>query len=271
MEKSILVLCGDARSDALFALLQQQGSPARRQRTTAGPRADETIRQAETIVLPTPVTRGSALTGDSAGTPWEAVFSRFDTATRIFGGSFLPAQRALLQTSGIEAVDFLEDECFVRYNAALTAQGALRMLLEETQTLLVGKRVLVTGFGRVGKAVTRLLCAVGCRCFAAARSPLQRREALLLGCEAGTINALDETLPVFDIICNTVPAPLFSAQSLSRCKPGCVYLELASAPFGAKKEACAAAGLRHLDGKGLPGRFLPLSAAEGMLWCLNGT
>ncbi len=268
MENSILVLCGDRRSDALLALLKKRARPALRVTDTSetGP-----IQTAETVVLPTPVTRGGCLTGDTADTPWEAVFSRFRAAKLVCGGGFSPAQRAALEASGTQVIDFLADERFVRFNALLTAQGALRLLLEETTSLLPGKRVLITGFGRVGKAVARLLHGVGCRCFVAARDPFQRAAAMRLGCETGPIDALDEALPTFDIICNTVPLPLFSAQRLHKCKAGCFYLELASAPFGAEKAACEAAGLRYLDGKGLPGRFLPEAAAEAMLQRMDST
>ena len=104
----------------------------------------------------------------------------------------------------------------------------------------------------------------------AARSETQRNEAVSLGCEAIALAELPAALPTADVVCNTVPSPLFSAELLRQCKTGGVFLELASAPFGASKEDCLAAGLRYPDGRGLPGRFTPLAAAKAMLCAIDG-
>ena len=85
---------------------------------------------------------------------------------------------------------------------------------------------------------------------------------------------LDEAIRAvgrFDVLINTIPARWLDAKSLSGAKPGGVYLELASAPFGAEKDDAEQHGLRFLDGKGLPGRFCPQAAAEAMKHCIDAT
>ena len=197
------------------------------------------------------------------------MFALFSSAQRVFGGGFTAEQTAYLNERNIPFFDFLRDEGFAQYNAKLTAQGALRLLLTQTEDDLSKQRVLVTGFGRVGKAVAALLTAIGCRCLVAVRSEKQRNEAAALGCEAIALADLPAALPAADVVCNTVPFPLFSAKLLRQCKKGGVFLELASAPFGANKEDCLAAGLRYIDGKGLPGRLTPLAAAKAMLRAID--
>ena len=68
-----------------------------------------------------------------------------------------------------------------------------------------------------------------------------------------------------------IPAIWLDADSLSGIKPGGIYLELASAPFGAEKEAVDRQGMCYIDGKGLPGRFCPQAAAEAMKHCIDAT
>ena len=266
MEQPILILCGDARLDALCALLREAGRPALRLNDTA---CEGTVRAAKTVVLPLPAVRDGCLSGDEAKTPWTRVFALFSPAQHIFGGGFNAEQAAFLNERTIPFFDFLRDEGFAQYNAKLTAQGALRLLLTQMEDDLSKQRVLITGFGRVGKAVATLLTAIGCRCLVAARSERQRNEAAASGCKAIALAKLADALPAADVVCNTVPAPLFSAELLQRCKKGGVFLELASAPFGASKEDCLAAGLRYPDGRGLPGRFTPLAAARAMLRAID--
>ena len=270
MFSPVLILCGDARQDALFRLLERQSRPVRRLAATKD--REETrraVRDAVTLVLPTPTVRGESLSGDAAATPWQSVFSLFDSTQRVFGGAFTKEQTAFLEERAVPCFDFLQNEAFAQYNAALTAQGALRLLLEHTRGYLPEQRVLITGYGRVGKALARVLTVLGCDCFVAARSVLQRQEAVLSGCKALSVDDLPRVSFLFDIICNTVPARLFSSDTLRVLRPGCLFLELASAPFGADPAHCAKANVTRLFGGGLPGRFTPDAAAAAMLRCID--
>lgn len=265
MEQPILILCGDARLDALCALLRKQSRPTLRLHDTADADA---IRSAGAIVLPVPAVKNGCLFGDTAKTPWQCVFALFSPAQQVCGG-FSEEQLGFMNTHGVPCFSFLRDEAFTQYNARLTAQGALRLLLEHTAEDLREQRILITGFGRVASALAALLAPLGCRCLVAARSASQRTGAVSLGCEAIALTQLSGELPSVDMICNTVPAPLFPPALLQRCKRGGIYLELASAPFGAQKEDCLAAGLLCIDGGGLPGRFTPKAAASAMLRALE--
>ena len=160
MEQPILILCGDARLDALCALLRETGRPALRLNDTA---CEGTVKAAKTVVLPVPAVRDGCLSGDVARTPWRRVFALFSPVQRVFGGGFTAQQTAYLNERNIPFFDFLRDEGFTQYNAKLTAQGALRLLLTQTEDDLSNQRVLITGFGRVGRAVAALLTATGCR------------------------------------------------------------------------------------------------------------
>lgn len=261
MEQPILILCGDRRLDALCALLQNERLPALRLCDTTDADA---VRAARTLVLPVPAVKNGCLFGDAARTPWRQVFALFSPRQRVFGG-FSNEQLAFLRQRDIPCFSFLRNEAFTQYNARLTAQGALRLLLEHTEDDLTRQQILITGFGRVAQALASLLVSVGCRCVVAARSDSQRAAAVRRGCEAAPLTALSAVLPKADFICNTVPAPLFSPDLLRQCKKGGAFLELASAPLGAQKEDCLAAGLSYIDGGSLPGRFTPLAAARAML------
>ena len=270
MQTPVLILGGDERSAALFRLLERQNRPVLRVSTPED--SEETrraVRESETIVLPVPATKDGFLWGKEAKASWKDVFSLFDSTQTVWGGAFTKEQTAFLESRAVACFDFLKDETFAQYNAALTAQGALRLLLEHTRGYLPEQRVLITGYGRVGKALSRVLRTLGCDCFVAARSALQRQEAVLSGCKALSPYDLSRVAFLFDIVCNTVPARLFSLDTLRVLRPGCLFLELASSPFGADPVDCKKAGVTRLSGGGLPGRFTPDAAAGAMLRCID--
>lgn len=272
MKETILILGGDARNEQLCRLMETDGRPVRH--LPALPDGDAlrtAIEQAAILVLPTPVSRGEALTGDRSQTPWQTVFPLFLQRQHVFGGGFSTAQRVSLQARAVRFTDFLDCKRFVRYNAALTAQGALRLLLENTAQYLPQQRVLIAGYGNVGQETARWLCGVGCRCTIAARRDTQRTAAKTAGCGAIAPDEAKRTIGQFDVLVNTIPARWLDAKSLSGAKPGGVYLELAGAPFGTEKDAALQCGLCYIDGKGLPGRFCPQAAAEAMKHCIDAT
>ena len=225
------------------------------------------VAAATTLVLPVPVSRDGVhlkssgeeclLLGD--------VFEALQSGQRVFGGGFSSQQMQQIEACGAQAVDFLKNEAFVLKNAALTSQGALRLLLEHLSVSVLDLPVLITGFGRIGKATAALFKSVGCRVTVAARSERQRTEALLSGLRAVPFPLTTQTLGEAAAIINTVPAPLFKTADLQRCKDGALYLELASAPFGASENEVRDAGLHLIPGGGLPGRFCPDGSAKAML------
>ena len=272
MKETILILGGDARNEQLCRLMETDGRPVRQ--LPALPDGDAlrtVIEQAAILVLPTPVSRGETITGDRSQTLWQTVFPLFSPRQRIFGGGFSATQRETLQAAGVSYTDFLDCAQFVRFNAALTAQGALRLLLENTAHYLPQQRVLIAGYGNVGQETAKWLCGVGCRCTVAARREAKRTAAKTAGCGAIAPDEAKRSIGRFDVLVNTIPARWLDAKSLSGAKPGGVYLELASAPFGAEKDAALQCGLCYIDGKGLPGRFCPQAAAEAMKHCIDAT
>ena len=249
MEENIVLLAGDARARALLHLLQAKGKKAAHLsacRSVEALKAE--IANAGTLVLPVPLSRdGVHLSGSGeACILLSDVLCALQKGQRGFGGGFSDAHRAAMEAAGATAVDFLKDESFVLKNAAFTAQGALRLLLEHTSEPLQNLPVLVTGFGKVGKATSALLKSVGCRVTVAARNEAQRTEARLSGC-----------------------ARIFSAQALSQFAEGTLFLELASAPFGAEEKEVRALGLHHIPAAALPGKFVAAGCAKAMLALLE--
>ncbi|MBO5797518.1 MAG: NAD(P)-binding domain-containing protein, partial [Clostridia bacterium] len=133
--------------------------------------------------------------------------------------------------------------------------------MEELPITLRGARCLVTGYGRVGRALASLLCAMGARVTVAARRCADRAAATTGGCEAVDTAALAEAGD-FDVIFNTVPVQLFDGELLKKLNRSTLLIDLASRPGGVDFSAAAALQMKTVWALSLPGRVAPKTAGE---------
>ena len=117
-----------------------------------------------------------------------------------------------------------------------TAEGAIQLAMEELPITLSGARCLITGYGRVGQALARLLVALGANVTVAARKFSDLARAQTLGCETLEIQHL-ENAGDFDVIFNTVPVLLFSRDILQRMDRSTLLIDLASNHGGGRAAA----------------------------------
>ncbi len=147
-------------------------------------------------------------------------------------------------------VPYYKDEIYAIENAALTAEGALELIMRRSNRALAGMEVLITGFGRIGGFLAGMLSGLGAHVTVAARSRTARAAARARGYEA---SALEDIPEVFDAVVNTIPAPVLRGDY-----GGALCLDLASEPGGWATDAPV------LRAPGLPGLYAPKAAADVM-------
>ena len=174
----------------------------------------------------------------------------------VIGGGIPRWASLSWQSAGTKVYDLLCDPAFVEENARLTAEAALSLGMEATGRSFLGRKVGVLGFGRIGSCLTRYLLSLGAEVTVLARREGARLTAEELGASALPFEGLTH-LPPLDLVYNTIPAPLLTEEMLSLWEEG-VLVELAS---GEGNLPCSKyAKIRLIDGKNLPGRYLPVSA-----------
>ncbi len=263
----ILVLGGDRRQKLLFELLEKENGRVSGAFSKAEYEKADSISSFDVLILPVPCSKDGKTVFSSDETlkiELETVSNHLKDGGVVFGGAFPSEFRLALEKKGARIFDFLENECFALYNAYLTAQGALRLLLENTEEYVVSKRVLVTGFGRISRALSRMLLSLGVDVYVAARKERDLTEARAMGLKAIETRELGSAVFLFDFIFNTVPSKLFSSSDVSKMKKNAVYFELASSPFGAQRGDFEKEKRSFVSGGALPGKFCPVSCAEKM-------
>ncbi len=182
--------------------------------------------------------------------------------TVILGGKLNDAFLEKFKVLDITVIDYLKREELAVLNAVPTAEGALQIALEETPCTLFGQKVLVTGYGRISKVLSRLLRAFGADVTVCARKHSDLAWISINGHTALNISDLNEFVGEFDIIFNTVPSLIFCKEILSKLKRDCLLIDLASKPGGVDVNASKELGVKTIWALSLPGKVAPLTSAQ---------
>lgn len=262
-DKSVLIIGGDKRQKFLFKLLSEDGYNV----THLNENSDnlyDLINSNDIIFLPLPVSKDRVhiySDADNFRLKLADAVKSIKNISMVFGGGIPKEVRDYFEDESIEYHDCLISELFELQNAYFTAQGALKLLLDNTEDYLLGKTALIIGFGRIATALSEMLKNLNMKVTVAARNELQLKTAKLSGFQIINLKEL-RNLSGFDFVFNTVPYRIFDEAAMSSAGKNSVYFELASAPFGVDKELAQKHDIRYVQGGALPGKYLPLSSAK---------
>ncbi len=162
---------------------------------------------------------------------------------------------------GKNVSNYTDDETFNLYNAYLTAQGALCEATLSSDTALLHSKVLILGYGRISKALLRLLLPLTANISIVARNEVQRTTALLNGAKVYDF-CDDIDYSSFDFIFNTIPHPVLCKKELEKINRNAAVIELASFPGGVDNHYAKILGVNLVISRGLPGKYFPKTSGE---------
>ena len=155
--------------------------------------------------------------------------------------------------------DYMKYESYVLKNAFLTAEGAVTLIEENTNYSLYRANVLILGYGRIGKALHKILNGYGANVTVCSRSKESEAESLFNGAAHIGFDELKKDNAA-DIIINTVPHTVLTKPELSAVKRDAVILDLASFPGGVDTLVADSMGLLVLNGGRMPARYAEKTA-----------
>ena len=155
-------------------------------------------------------------------------------------------------------IDLLKNEDYLAENAYITAEAALDVALPYLQRTIRGCKVLILGWGRIGKCLGNLLKSMGAEVTVAARKASDRAMIRALGFNAENFPVGDEVLQSMDLIYNTVPYAVLDSAQIREC----IKIDLAS------KQGIA--GDDVVIARGLPGIHFPESSGKLIAKTLMG-
>lgn len=169
----------------------------------------------------------------------EDLLQQLPRNVRVIGGNLPALDR--------QTYDLLQDPEYVAENAYITAHCAVRLVMDRLPTALRGCKVLVIGWGRIGKCLAALLKGLEACVTVAARKESDR--AMLRALGYGTVSTDDLPADNYRVILNTAPVMV-----LPHCPEKCLKIDLASQP--------GLGGNDVLWARGLPGKDAPEASGE---------
>ena len=264
MNKTFGVIGGDRRQAALAALLAEEGRTVWTCGLPGCPEAPDHAVAADVILLPLPLCREEGMLNcETASLPTEALFRRFRPDQLLLAGQVQPAQRLEAENCGLTLVDYFRREELTVANAAATAEAAIQTAMERLDRTLLGMDCLVLGFGRIGRLLAHRLHGLGARVTVAARKPPDLAWVRAYGWQALATDRLRGHLDGFGAVFNTVPALILDRALLAELPRRCLCVDLASTQ-GMDLAAAEELGLPQIWARALPGRMVPLAAAEAI-------
>lgn len=179
----------------------------------------------------------------------------------ILGGCFTEELRQLLQQRDLRALDFMEDEIVVEENAIATAEGAISELIRKSPYNIKDAKIIVTGYGKCGRALAIRLRALGARVTILARRKEVRKLAKKEGFYAADFAFGPEEAMGTTMVVNTVPAPVVTELILRELPKDAYILDIASAPGGVDFDVARECGIRSDLLLGIPGKYAPMESA----------
>ena len=249
----IAVLGGDKRQIYLSRLFEEDGH--RVHRFAMGEKAvlPDKVHMA---VLPLPSFKDGMLNAPLSQEKYskDQVMAMLSGAGRVFGG--------MVQDETM--TDYNKCESFTIKNAYITAKCAVMMLQQILERPLSGVKILVSGYGRIGKFLTQELIKEGCAVTVTARKERDLAMAGCAGAEARLCSDMKDAVRGVDIVANTAPSLVIGQGEIDCCKKDCLFMELASAPYGIDMKYAEKTGRKVCMASGLPGKMMPMAAAEAI-------
>ena len=269
--RSFAVIGGDARQIYMKQNLEEQGYSVTLccfEKYCGDCSADKTrahsvLSGADAVILPIPVSRDSETLNapfSSSEVRLSEVFDLLMPEQTVFAGMLDAKRRSELFRKGIRVYDYADRDEFAVKNAIPTAEGVVKIAAEKLPITIKGANIAVTGYGRTAKATAKALLALGANVTVAARRCSSLAAADNDGCSAIYIREMHRFAGSFDMLVNTVPAPIVDETVLKSMRRDCVVVEIASAPYGVDFEAAKVLGLDAFVAGSLPGTIAPKSA-----------
>mgnify|MGYP000993833112 CR=1 FL=1 len=255
------MLARDGHKVLAFALEKSEMPPCIKQVSEIR----EAIFPADCIVLPLPVTGKPGY----LNTPLSGEVCTLDEVFRLIGkkqlvcaGRVQADTREAAEKYGIEVIDYFAREELAILNAVCTAEGAIAIAMDNTAITLCNAKILVLGFGRIGKVLAHRLRGLGADVYVSARSHADHAWIKAYGYKPMHTYNLVGKLKDFDVIINTIPSLVVTEELLAEVDKDCLLMDLASKPGGIDFAAAARLGLSAIWALSLPGEAAPFTSGE---------
>ncbi|MDO3676331.1 dipicolinate synthase subunit DpsA [Paenibacillus ehimensis] len=180
----------------------------------------------------------------------------------IFTGMAKPYLRELCSNEGIGLIELFDRDDVAIYNSIPTAEGAVMMAIQNTDITIHGSESMVLGFGRTGATLARTLQGMGAKVRVGVNKPEYYARAIEMGMNPFYTQELISHVSQVDLLFNTIPAMVVTAQVIANIPHRAIIIDLASRPGGTDFRYAEKRGVKAMLAPGLPGIVAPKTAGR---------
>ena len=158
------------------------------------------------------------------------------------------------KAASVRIIPYGEDDALSILHAVPTAEGAIRLAIENTDDTLLGMNVLCIGLGRVGISVAQAFEGMKSRVSLAARNPAQLARAWTMNTNPIELSDLKSHIGNFGLIVSSTSGRVLNRDLLALTRADVVIIDLCSPPGSVDFEAAKALGRKVIWARAQAGR-----------------
>lgn len=272
--KKILVIGGDFRQIVLAEELKKSGYPVKvygfdKPYTENGlleaENISDAVSESDVVVFGLPVLKDEK----TVNTPLysktvyiDEIIASLRKDSVVTGGMVSPLLKERINSSCKGIFDYYDREELIIKNVIPTVEGAVAIAINETAITLHGSKILVIGYGRIGKYLSKALKALGAEVTVSARKNSDFAWIDCNGYKSIKTSELKSRLNKYDIIMNTVPELVIGSECIDAMRNDTVIIDLASKPGGIDINYAKYKGIKTIWALSLPGKTAPVTAGR---------
>lgn len=266
-----LVIGGDMRSLYLAELLKKEYHRVeiygfdKKLSNNKNASLTQMVTIADTIICGIPLAAAGGLVNmplSEESLPVHTLVEMMPESKFFVAGKIEKEVRESLTKKGVRYLDLLDREEMAVLNAIPAAEGAVELIIGAIPRTIHNSKILILGYGRIGKVLAKILSGFGADVWVEARNYSDLSWIEANGYKPVHLNDLERYVTEMNVIVNTVPHMMITADILNKIHLDCYLLDLASNPGGIDFEHAAKLGLKTEWALSLPGRVAPMTAAE---------
>ncbi|MBM4764796.1 dipicolinate synthase subunit DpsA [Bacillus sp. B15-48] len=179
----------------------------------------------------------------------------------IYTGIITPYLNQLSEAAIRKLVPLFARDDIAILNSIPTAEGTLQIAIENTDNMIHGSKVMILGYGRVGKTMARVFSTMGAHVRVGSRNEAELARAMEAGLTPFHFKNIEMEI-VVDICINTIPHLILTSSVLSKMSLHTLIIDVASKPGGTDFQFAEKRGIKLIWALGIPGKIAPKSAGE---------
>lgn len=271
-DKGFLIIGGDRRLNSTACELKKRGervfvyanSYIEKENGEKVSDLKDAINKIKNIIFGIPFSKdGTTILAPSEDEPLytEEILEYIRPSHVIMGGMMKDFSISAIER-GASVYDYGLREDFSIYNAIPTAEAILEILIRELPVTIDKCTFFVIGYGKIGKALSKMLKCLGADVTVSARKSADFALASAQGLKCVKTDPKMFFERDFRVIINTVPAVILTEESFGDIKRGTFVLDVSSYPGFIDKSLGEKYGVRVEGGFSLPAKTAPDTAGK---------